>query len=366
MVRAEPEPLHSPAPSPLQQSDEITLRELVLELREYWVEIRRNWMTVTLIALPFVVYFAYRAFTKPVTYTAQLTFMLNEDKGGGGIASMLGQFGGLLGSSEVGYQLEKILEIARARRIIASAFFEKCNLNGQEDFYANHVIRVQHLHDKWKKDSTLTGFLFTQGNPAIFNRTENKALLALYGEMIGDEGVEHAMFGTSLNNDTGIMTLSLNSRNETLAIDILLTLYKNVSAFYIEKSIQRESETFEILAQKRDSLARVLNSNDYAAAAFDEKSRGLLQETQKVPSTRYRRNTQILSLMYSEALKNAEFAEFALKNSTPFLSLIDVPIPPIKPDPQGRAMSVATGILLGIILGTLFIVGRKAFRQAMQ
>lgn len=335
-------------------------------MRAYAAEIRRNWLTIALFILPLVLYFSYKPFTQPPNYTAKLTFMLNDDNGGNAMASLIGQFGGLLGRSGGDYQLEKILEIARSRRIISSALFATYDLNGQRDFFANHLIRTQNLHDKWEKDTILNGFLFTRGNFAQFNRRENKALLGIYGELVGGEGVDKPLFNTSLNDDTGIMSLSINSRNEMLSIDLLDTLYKNISAFYIEKSIQRESETFEILAQKRDSIGRALNSNDYAAAAFDERSRGLLQETQKVPSTRYRRNTQLLSLMYGEALKNAEFAEFALKSSTPFLSLIDVPIPPIKPEPRGRAKALLIGLLIGVMLGSVFVIGRKIVRDALR
>lgn len=347
-------------------NDEVSLRDVLLKLREYVAELRRNWLILAMFTLPLVLYFGYKSFTKPVSYKAELTFMLNDEQGGSGMASLLGQFGGLLGSGGSDYQLEKILEIARSRRIMSSALFESYALNGQQDFFANHVIRAQDLHQKWGKDSLLNGFLFTKNDPGQFSRRENKALLAVYGEMVGGEGVATPLFSTNLDDDTGIMSLSISSNDEMLSIGLLDSLYKNISTFYIEKSIQRESETFEILAQKRDSIARVLNSNDYASASFDEKSRGLLQETQKIPATRYRRNTQILSLMYGEALKNAEFAEFALKNSTPFLSLIDVPIPPLKPSPKGRAKALVLGLMIGLVLGSVFIIARKIVREALR
>lgn len=347
------------------ENDEMTLRDLLLTIHEYWLEFRRNWLLVLLIVMPFMGWFSYKAFLKPITFTAQLTFMLNDDKGGTGIASILGQFGGLLGSGGGDYQLEKILEIARSRRIISTALFERYTLDGQEDFFANHLIRVQQLQKKWAKDSTLQGFFFTEGNPVAFTRKENKALLALYGEMVGGEGVDRPLFGTGLNDGTGIMSLSLSTRDELLSIELLNTLYTNISAFYIEKSVQRERETLSILEQKRDSIGRALHSNDYASAAFEEKNRALVLETTKIPSTRYRRNTQLLSAMYGEAIKNAELAEFALKSNTPFLTLIDVPIPPIKPDPRGRLQSLLKGMLIGFLLSTGLIVGRKIFKNIM-
>lgn len=357
--------IYSATPPQPSDPDELSLRDLILQILEYGRALRRYWWIIALCMIPCTAWLGYKAFSKPVTYTAGLTFMLNDDKGGTGLASILGQFGGLLGSSGSDYQLEKILEIARSRRIISTALFEKYNLNGREDFFANHLIQVARLHEKWQKDSTLRGFLFKTGDPVTFNRTENKALLALYGEMIGGEGVSRPLFGTGLNENTGIMTLSLSTRDEMLSIDLLNALYANISAFYIEKSIQRERETLAILEQKRDSIGRALHSNDYAAAAFDEKNRALLMETTKVPGTRYRRNTQLLTAMYGEAIKNAELAEFALKSNTPFLTLIDVPIPPLKPDPRGRLNALFKGLVLGFLLGAGGIIGKRIFSNIM-
>jgi uncharacterized protein involved in exopolysaccharide biosynthesis len=347
------------------QNDEISLKELLLKIQEYWAEIRRNWRIVVLITLPFVGWFGYEAFRKPVTYTAQLTFMLNDDKGGGGMASILGQFGGLLGGGGSEYQLGKILEIARSRRITSTALFNKINIDGQEDYFANHVIRTQNLHERWKKDSTLNGFVFKHADFARFTRTENKALQSLHGEMIGGEDVSQPMLGTNLNDDTGILSLSIKSRSEMLSIELLNKLYEELSAFYISKSIQREQTTLDILAQKRDSIARALNKNDYSSASFDDRNRSLLLQTDRVPGKRYQRDNQLLTLMYGEAVKNTEVAEFALKSSAPFLTLIDVPIPPIKPDPRGRGKALVTGFLLGLILVAVFVIGRKVVREAM-
>lgn len=348
-----------------QPDDEITLRELILKVKEYYTELRKNWIILLLVILPCTAYFGYKAWIKPVTYTSGLTFMLNEDKGGGGLGSILGQFGGLLGGASGDYQLEKILEIARSRRIITSALFERGNINGQDDYFANHVIRIQKLHDKWKGDELLQGFLFTNADQLKFTMQENKALLALYAEFVGGEGVEKAIFGASLNEDTGIMSLSSVTTDEMLSINILNTLYKNISEFYISKSTEREAQTLAILTQKRDSIGRALYRNDYSSASFEDQSQGVLLQQDKVPVKRFNRNNQILSAVYAEAIKNVEIAEFSLKSSTPFLTQLDVPIAPIKPDPRGRGKALVTGLLLGFFLGVIIVVGRKVVRGAL-
>ncbi len=283
-----------------------------------------------------------------------------------GINSILGQFGGLLGGGSSDYQLEKILEIARSRRIISTALFERCNLNGQDEYYANHVINTQKLHDKWKNDNLLQNFLFTNSDQVNFSLKENKALLALYAEFVGGEGVDKPIFNASLNEDTGIMSLSSATADEMLSISLLNTLYKNISEFYISKSTERENQTLTVLTQKRDSIARALYKNDYSSATFEDQSMGVLLQQDKVPVKRYQRNNQILSEVYAEAIKNVELAEFALKTNTPFLTQLDVPIAPIKPDPRGRARALVTGFFLGFFLGSIFIIGEKIIKEALK
>ena len=65
------------------EEDEITLKELILKVKEFFQEVLKNWLLVVLITLPFVLYFFYQAYKMPITYTSELTFMMNDDEGGG-------------------------------------------------------------------------------------------------------------------------------------------------------------------------------------------------------------------------------------------------------------------------------------------
>lgn len=357
---------NDPVPANYYEEDELRLKDVLLKLKVYVDELRRSWKLLLLCTLPLTFLWGYKAWVKPVTYTANLTFMLNEDKGGGGISSLLGQFGGLFGSSgRNDYQLEKILEIARSRRIITEALFEKASVNGQEDYYANHIIRAQQMHKRWEDDGDLQQFLFTHSDQAKFSLKENKAMLALYAEFVGGEGVDRPLLGAGLNDDTGIMTFSLATTDEMLSIALLNTLYEKVSSFYISKSIEQESNTLAILIQKRDSIARALYKNDYSQANFEDKSYGVLLQQDKTPGKRYQRNNQVLSVVYGEAVKNVEMAEFALKSSTPFLSYLDVPVAPIKADPRGRAKALLSGFFIGLVAGMAYVLGRKVIRDAL-
>ena len=75
------------------ENDEVTLKDFILKIKEFFNEILKNWIWVVIIAIPFMGYMFYQAYKIPDTYPAKLTFMLNEDKG-----SSIGGLGGLAAS----------------------------------------------------------------------------------------------------------------------------------------------------------------------------------------------------------------------------------------------------------------------------
>jgi len=347
-----------------QEEQELTLKDLLFKIKEFLEEIKQKWWFIITITVLTTSWFGYKAFTKPITYTAGLTFMLNEDNGGG-IASMLGQFGGLLGGGGGEYQLEKIMEIVRSRRILGTTLFTFAEIDGSKDYLANHLIRINNVHKKWNSDNDLKGFLFTHGKVDSFSRSENKALLALQAEVLSGKSSGIPVLGTAVNEETGIMTLSAKTRSESLSIALINTLFKELSAFYLEKSVGRERETLNLLIAKRDSLYFALNQNDVSTASFDDRNNNLLLQTDKVPSVRNRRNNQVLSAMYAEAVKNVEVAEFALNSRMPFITAIDTPVAPIYPDPRGRATALILGILIGLTVSSTLVIVRKTIKDAI-
>ena len=354
---------------PIQQDEELTLRDLVFRLREYAAEIRRCWLTVALICLPFLIWQGYLAFTTPVKYSAALTFMVDDDAGGGAglINSLLGDIG--LGAGE--NNNDKIIELAKSMRIVRQALFQKVAVGGQSDYLANHFIRIQKLHEEeWYKkpkspgQPSLNGFLFTRDSFEQFSRLEYAAFKSIYGILLGDE--KHTpLFSTRTNQDSGIMSFSLSTRSEEMTIALLRAIFDQLSAFYILSSTEKQQATFDIIQAKADSIRRLLTGTEYRAAQFREQNNLLLRPTDQLPTERMGREKGMYALMYGEALKNLELADFALRNKVPYIQPIDLPIPPLSAAPYGKKKALLLGLGLGLLLGGLFVVGRKVVREQM-
>jgi hypothetical protein len=58
-------------------------------------------------------------------------------------------------------------------------------------------------------------------------------------------------------------------------------------------------------------------------------------------------------------------ANLAKENAQPFIKDLDMPIGPIKPEKLSLIKALAMGIGLGFFLGSLFVVVRKVFMDAL-
>ena len=343
------------------EDDEITLKELILKIREYSKEIFRNWWILLLFILPISAYMLYEAYNTKKTYKANLTFIVNDDKGASlGLSAALGGLGDLAGGA--GSKLDKIIEFSKSRRILQTALFRTGKIDGITDFYANHLIRDQEFHEKWEKDTTgLKGFLYKRGDVDNFSRTENKALLALQEILVGKKPI----FTGSYEKKSEIMKLVLTTNSEELSIDLLRSIYVDLSAYYIDKSISKERKTYDVFKAKGDSLRALSLNKDRSADQYEDNHRGSLFLEDKREADRYKKDAMLYGTLYAETQKNLNLAGFALESKLPYIQDIDMPIAPIKPEIKSKKMALIIGFALGGFLGAIVVILRKILREAM-
>ncbi|MDQ3017056.1 MAG: hypothetical protein M3R25_10125 [Bacteroidota bacterium] len=351
-----------------EYEQQTSLRDYVLKGKSYVREVFRYWYLPLFLAAIFGAYQLYKYFQYVPEYPANVTFMVDEDEGNSssGLTGMLSQFG--LGSIRpTRYNLDKILELSRSRRVVQKTLFTKFEMDGKNDFLANHVIRAYDLNPVAKEDQPKEGvFLFTHDSLLIFNRVENTALSNVYNLIIGSiDKPEDALVTTDYSEDTNVMQLSASTINEVLSLELANRMFQSLSDYYISKAIEKSLKTFSIISNKRDSIIGELRSAEYQLANFQDTHRGLLMRTDKVGELRLQREVTALSAMYGEVLKNTEVADFSLRNKTPFIQVIDAPILPIAPVELSLIRKLALGLLVGGIIGCALVVARRFFLDMM-
>ncbi len=350
------------------ESDEISLREIILQVQEYFVYIFRNWKVLLYFIVPLFFYLTYLAFVTPKKYTGELSFMVNEDEGSqlGGVADVLESIGLAGGTTNSEYNLDKILELAKSRRILSIALMKKGMVNDEEDYYANHIIKNYELHKKWKRDKPkLVDFYFTRDSIPSFNRLENSAMKYIIGMLLGKQN-DPPILTTAVLENSGIMSMEMVSVSEQLSVQLLNTIFRELSEFYIRQSTEKQRDIYEKVHQETDSLRMALLSKEYELASFNDKNQGLITQRAQVRKDQLSREVFLLNTMYSEAASNEEVAKFTLKKKTPFIQAIDTPTVPLKLTKPSLAKNTLLAVVLGLIFGGLFLAGRKLYLDAMK
>lgn len=344
--------------------DEISLRELILKLRYFISEVFRHWYIPAVCIALALAYQGYKYVTFTPVYPAKITFSVDEEEVGSapGLTGILGQFG--LGSVRPSrYNLDKILALSKSRRVVEAGLFTRKTINGKEDFLANHLIREYSISHPMHPESV---FLLTHDSLARFNQDENEMLLMLYRFIVGSpEDPKHALLAADYNEDTNIMSMEVSTSNETLSIEMTLSLFDNLSNYYINKAVEKQLKTLSVIEMKRDSVLSVLKSTEYQLANFSDSHQGLRMRTDQLSELRLRREIAALSAMYAEVLKNTEVADFSLKNKMPFIQIIDAPLSPIYPTQLSLLRKLLIGIILGGAIGSVFVIGRSILRDVM-
>jgi uncharacterized protein involved in exopolysaccharide biosynthesis len=73
----------------------------------------------------------------------------------------------------------------------------------------------------------------------------------------------------------------------------------------------------------------------------------------------------MLAIMYSEAIKNAEVADFAMKSKVPFVQSIDIPFSPLTPTRPSLLLNLVIGTSIGLFISIIFISIRKLLRDSL-
>ena len=355
------------------EEKEVSLKDLVLTVKSYFYELLKGWKIYVLAILLAAGLLGLKAYLSIAYYPDSITFMINE--GVSAAESKSNLLGSLFLSGKGTSSQAKVLELFRTKTIIHDALFEKADFLGNEDYLANHIIDhigFDVLTDpygfEWaQKIKNENSFSFSHDSIEIFNPREKATLKILYQYFVGnaDLGIS-PILSTNVNEESEIMTINIRTTSEDLTIKLLDILYHKLSSFYIDKAIEKEKITYGILSERNDSIKTALNIAEYSLADFNDSNRNLVTLKGYLKKLQLERQARILSTMYNETVRQMEESNFALKNATPYIQIIDFPSKPITPRKESLMQGLILGTIIGGFLATIFIILRRMVRDALK
>ena len=316
------------------EADEISLKELILKLQEWYRYLLTRW--VIIISIGIVgggVGLAYAYSQKPV-YTAELTFVLEGGTQGGGLANYAGlasQFGINMGGGggQGVFVGENLLALMKSRLMIEKTLLTTINVNNRRITLAEFYIDINKLRKKWAKENPkLKDIRFLSGaNPSKFTTEQNSLISSFHNALIGNN-----LFIDKQDKKSSIIALRVNSENELFSKYFAEVLAKEVSEFYVETKTKKSADNLRILQYQTDSIRRALTISMMGAAtsADENPNPNSARQVLRVPFQRRQGDVLANQAILSQLVQNLEIAKMSLRTETPLIQVIDRPVLPLK------------------------------------
>jgi hypothetical protein len=346
---------------PINNTDEISLKELIQKAGEWFAFFKSKWKTIFLAGIIGGLLGLGYSFTKKTIYTAKLSFAL-EEKGnmsGSGLASVAAQFGlGGIGGSEGGvFSGGNMIELLKSRFLIEKTLLTTVTINGKSDLLLNRYIRFNKLDKKWAKKKHLSNLKFTNADRTKFTLQQDSVLgIISMGLMKNNIAVAQQ------DKKLSIINVVFASTDEIFAKVFSEKLIETVTDFYIETKTKKSRGNVMLLQNRADSVQRELNAALYGRAQFGDQNMGLIRQQAAVPKLKQEMRVQMLGTLYGELVKNLEFAKLTLMREEPLVQIIDQPILPLPKARLGKLKAMMVGGLLLGFLSLLGLGGKKVWK----
>lgn len=352
--------------TPIQESNELSLTEVILKIREWWFYILSKWLIVISLAfLGGIAGILYALTIKP-EYHANLSFALEDDASGGGMGGgafgLASQFGLDLGGGGGGaFSGDNLIELMKSRSMVEKTLLTSVDLEGKQQTLAEYYITFNKLRDSWEGKDELRNVQFP---PYVdrkkFTRLQDSLLGIFHRDII-----KNSLDVSKLDKKLSIITVQFSSPSENFSKYFCDVLVKEVSDFYVETKTKKSVDNLSILQHQTDSVKRMLN-NAIAGVAYTMDSNpnpNPAMRVLQVPSQRRQVEVQANQVILTEMVKNLEIAKISLRNERPLIQIIDVPRFPLEKTGLGKTKSALIGaILMGLItIVTLILI--RIYRQ---
>lgn len=349
------------------QADEISLKEVLLKLAEWWHYLVSKWIVILIVGIiggvSGLIYSIYR---KPA-YVAELTFALEEEQSAGGLGSALGlasQFGFDLGGNSSGiFTGDNLLELMKSRSMVEKTLLSTIEIGNKKQTLAELYIDYNKLRAGWNERNGLNDVSFEPNTDRSKFTLKQDSLLGIFHQQI----IKKNLIVNKIDKKLSIISVRLITESETFSKYFTELLVKNVADFYVQTTTKKATQNLRLLQHQTDSVRRELNDAIGGVAATTDinpnpnPSRMVL----RVPSQRRQVDVQANTAILTELVKNLELAKISLRRETPLIQVIDKPVLPLEKQRTGKFKGVILGGVLAGFLISLILLLKKIISDVL-
>lgn len=340
------------------KSDEISLKEVVLVIRN-WVDfLLKKWIIISLFGISGGILGLIYAVKQKAVYTATLSFAMEDDKsGGGGLAGAMGLASSLgldLGTSAGGaFSGANLIQLMKSRTLVEKALLNPIVIRNKKKSIADFYIEFNETNKGWNEKQELKNIKFQPlPDRSKFSLQQDSILGTIYSSITGPNGL---LSVSQKDKKISIISIEVKASNEMFAKVFTESIAKEVSEFYIETKSKKARANVSILQKQTDSVRAELYEAIMGVASSSDNTFNLnpALNIKRTPTSKRQIDVQANTAILTQLVTNLEMAKVTLLRETPLIQVIDKPILPLKKEKVGKLMSMIRG---GVISGFLIVL----------
>ncbi|GAT62300.1 Wzz/FepE/Etk N-terminal domain-containing protein [Paludibacter jiangxiensis] len=338
------------------QSDEISLQEIIQHLttikKRVW---SKKWIVIAIAVAGAAIGLTTSFLTKP-TYTAKLSFALQDEKGGGSLSNLAGlasQFGVNIGGASSAFGGDNLYELFASLRLVEQTLLCPTTINGKTTNLLNLYIDTYELQKKWSKSKKpelqKMAFPLSQDRKT-YTRAQDSILQSIYKRIIKKPMLTVAQRSKKLS----IGDITFVSENEDLSKLFVENLIRETTDFYVYTKTKVSRDNYMKLLHQADSVKAIFNGAVAARASQADAVPNAVRQVASVGVVRSQSNMQVAGATYAEMIKNLEVMKMTINQETPLVQVIDAPTYPLEKQRLGKAKGILIGGFIGGFLAILW------------
>ena len=362
----------SPSPTSSVHEDEVSLLDILLVLARNKTLIFGTVLVFTLIGVTYAV-------MAPEKYTSSAKVVREtQTDGGGGLPggfspSALSGLGLNLGGAASGLTPAAYPEVLQGRRVrlaVVQDTFRFPRAERRMTFvdYVNRppgtldtVLKYTLMLPWTLKDAfgkAITGSpapagTTQTGGPVIVSREEDKAL-----ETVSE------MVSTSVDQESGLMTISVVASSRRLAADLAESFLTHFTRRVRRIRTENVRERLDFVESRFQEVKEELEAAEDRLAQFLERNQNPTAPQLQFQRARLQRQVSFKEQLYSELQSQLTQTRLDLQRRQPVVTVVEEPVPPIDRSAPSRTFIVLLMVVVGGILGVLGAFLRTYIRSA--
>lgn len=227
---------------------------------------------------------------------------------------------------------------------------------GALDLVLNYTLKLP-----WTLKSALGNAISDSPAPAETTEAGEPALTKEEDESLG---VISEMVSTSVNQESGLMTISVVASSPRLAADLTESFLDHFTTRVREIRTEKVRERLDFVERRFQEVGTELEAAEDRLAEFLERNQNPNSARLQFQRDRLERQVSFKEQLYSELQSQLTQTRLDLQRRQPVVTVVEEPVPPVDRSAPRRTFIVLLMVVVGILFGVVGAFLRVYFRSA--